>query len=78
MSTIDAWSKETFAALADPEQLGGAIYPMLGSEWVWLSVAVVFWLAWHFRTSAGETEEQAELASQGHTSDSYKQNASEW
>ena len=78
MATIVSWSKETFTALADPEKLGGAIYPMVGSEWLWLIVAVVFWLAWHFKTSAAETEEQAELASRGHNRDSYKQNVSEW
>ena len=32
------------------------IYPMVGTEWMWLTAAVVFWLAWHFATASGETE----------------------
>ena len=52
MATIETWATEKIAEY-------GAIYPMVGSEWVWLTVAVVFWLAWHFKTSAAETEEQA-------------------
>ena len=71
MATIETWATEKLAEY-------GAIYPMVGSEWVWLTVAVVFWLAWHFKTSAAETEEQAELASRRHKPDSYKQNVSEW
>jgi hypothetical protein len=71
MATIETWATEKIAEY-------GAIYPMVGSEWVWLTVAMVFWLAWHFKTSAAETEEQAELASRGRNRDSYKQNVSEW
>ena len=71
MATIETWATEKIAEF-------GAIYPMVGSEWLWLTVAVVFWLAWHFKTSAAETEEQAELATRGHNRDSYKQNVSEW
>ena len=70
MATIETWATEKLAEY-------GAIYPMVGSEWVWLTVAVVFWLAWHFKTSAAETEEQAELASRGHNRVGYKQNVCE-
>ena len=41
MATIETWATEKIAEY-------GAIYPMVGSEWVWLTVAMVFWLAgWH-------------------------------
>ena len=52
MATIEAWSAETFTALQEGT---GAIYPMVGMVWLWLIIAVVFWLWWHFKTSAGET-----------------------
>ena len=71
MATIETWATEKSAEY-------GAIYPMVGTEWLWLIVAVVFWIVWHVKTSAAETEEQAELASRGHNRDSYKQNVSEW
>jgi len=71
MATIETWATEKIAEY-------GAIYPFVGTEWLWLTVAVVFSLAWLFKTSAAETEEQAELASRGHNRDSYKQNVSEW
>ena len=29
------------------------IYPMVGTEWMWLTVAVVFWLWWHVGTAPG-------------------------
>ena len=71
MATIETWATEKIAEY-------GAIYPMVGTEWLWLTVAVVFSLVWLIKTSAAETEEQAELASRGHNRDSYKQNVSEW
>jgi len=71
MATIETWATEKIAEY-------GAIYPMVGQEWLWLTVAVVFSLVWLFKTSAAETEEQAELASRGRNRDSYKQNVSEW
>ncbi|HAN60852.1 MAG TPA: hypothetical protein DCQ11_08325 [Gammaproteobacteria bacterium] len=71
MATIETWATEKIADI-------GAIYPFVGTEWLWLTVAVVFSLVWLFKTSAAETEEQAELASRGHNRDSYKQNVSEW
>ena len=48
MATIEAWSAETMTALQEGT---GAIYPMVGMEWLWLIIAVVFWLWWHFKTS---------------------------
>lgn len=63
MAIIETWATEETAEY-------GAIYPMVGSEWVWLTVAVLFSLWWLFKTSAAETEEQAELASRGHDRDS--------
>ena len=71
MATIETWATEKIAEY-------GAIYPMVGSEWVWLTVAVVFWLAWHFKTSAGETQEHDELVSKAKGADDYKKNVADW
>ena len=54
------------------------IYPMVGTEWMWLTVAIVFWLWWTVSTSAGEAEEQEKLARKKHGSNDYKKNIPEW
>ena len=67
MATIEAWSADTFTALAEGT---GAIYPMAGLEWLWL------W--WHFRTSSGETEEYDRLRSANPGRDAHIQQRSDW
>ena len=32
------------------------IYPMVGAEWMWLTVAIIFWMWVHLSTVAGEAE----------------------
>jgi hypothetical protein len=75
MATIEAWSAETFTALQEGT---GAIYPMAWSVWPCLIIAVVFWLWWHFRTSAGETQEHDRLRSDDPGRDAHKQYQSDW
>ena len=47
MATVETWATEKLSEYT-------AIYPFVGTEWLWLTVAVVFWLWWHFKTSAKE------------------------
>jgi hypothetical protein len=54
------------------------IYPMVGSEWMWLTVAIIFWLAWHFATASGEAEEHQKLARKRPGANDYKKNIAEW
>ena len=54
------------------------IYPMVGSEWMWLTVAIVFWLWFHVSTGAGEAEEHQKLARRRPGSNDYKKNIAEW
>ena len=56
----------------------GDIYPMVGTEWMWLTVAVVFWLWFHVSTGAGEAEEQQKLARRKPGASDYKKNIAEW
>ena len=70
MSTITTWS-------ANPADVG-PMYPFVGTEWLWLLIAVVFWLAWHVKQSANETEENDELTSKGKGPDDYKSNITNW
>jgi hypothetical protein len=51
---------------------------MAGLEWLWLIIAVVFWLWWHFRTSSGETEEYDRLRSENPGRDAHIQQRSDW
>jgi len=54
------------------------IYPMVGMEWMWLTVAIVFWLWFHVATGAGEAEEQQKLARKAPSANDYKKNIAEW
>ena len=54
------------------------IYPMVGTEWMWLTVAIVFWLWFHDSTGAGEAEEQQKLARKKPGANDYKKNIAEW
>ena len=35
----------------------GPMYPFVGSEWLWLILAIVFWLGWHIRQIRQENRE---------------------
>ena len=71
MATITSWTE----ALPAGETV---IYPYVGTEWLWLLIAVIFWLAWHVSTAAGETQEHDELASKGKSAKDYKSNITNW
>ena len=71
MATVTNWVETLNAAET-------VVYPFVGTEWLWLIIAVVFWLAWHVKQSASETEENDELSSKGKGSDDYKNNITNW
>ena len=54
MATVTNWVEHLTAS-----EVAGQIYPYVGTEWLWLTIAVVFWLWWHVATAAGESEEAA-------------------
>ena len=56
----------------------GDIYPMVGTEWMWLTVAIVFWLWFHISQGTGEAEEQQKLARKRPSVNDYKKNIAEW
>ena len=53
-------------------------YPFVGTEWIWLLIVIVVWLAWHVSTSAKETQEYEELASRGKGPNDHKNNITNW
>tara|TARA_B110000495_G_C22532845_1_gene323885 strand:+ start:102 stop:317 length:216 start_codon:yes stop_codon:yes gene_type:complete len=71
MATVTNWVETLNAAET-------VVYPFVGTEWLWLLIAVVFWLAWHVKSSANETEENEKLTSKGKDSDDYKSNITNW
>ena len=71
MATVTSWT-ETLPA-GDT-----VIYPFVGTEWIWLLIAVVFWIAWHMKTGAAEIQEYDELASKGKSATDYKNNITGW
>ena len=71
MATVTSWVETLNAGET-------VVYPFVGTEWLWLLIAVVFWLTWHVKQSASETEENEELSSKGKGSDDYKNNITNW
>ena len=71
MATVTSWVETLNAGET-------VVYPFVGTEWLWLLIAVGFWITWHVRQSASETEENDELASKGKGSDDYKSNITDW
>ena len=73
MATVTSWVEHLSA-----EEVSGAVYPFIGTEWLWLTIAVVFWLWFHVATGAGEAEEQQKLARKRPGANDYKKNITEW
>ena len=71
MATITSWTESLPAG-------DTVIYPFVGTEWIWLLIAVIFWIAWHVKTAARETEEYDKLASKGKNATDYKNNIANW
>ena len=71
MATVTSWVETLNAGET-------VIYLFVGTEWLWLIIAIAFWIVWHVRSSASETEENDELASKGKGSDDYKNNIANW
>ena len=67
MATVTNWVEHLTAS-----EVAGSVYPYVGTEWLWLTIAVVFWLWGHVATGAGEAEEQQKLARKKHGSNVYK------
>lgn len=73
MATVTSWVEHLSA-----EEVSGAVYPFIGTEWLWLTIAVVFWLWFHIATGTGEAEEQQKLARKRPGANDYKKNITEW
>ena len=72
-ATVTNWVEHLSAS-----EVAGQIYPYVGTEWLWLTIAVIFWLAWTVGTATGESEEQDKLARKRHGANDYKRNIAEW
>ena len=73
MATVTNWIDHLSAS-----EVAGQVYPYVGTEWLWLTIAVVYWLAWTVGTATGEAAEQDKLAKKRHGSNDYKRNIAEW
>ena len=71
--TVTNWVEHLTA-----DEVAGQIYPFVGTEWLWLTIAIVLWLAWHVSTAIGESEEHKKLARKKHGSHDYKNKIPEW
>jgi len=72
-ATVTNWVEHLTAS-----EVAGQIYPYVGTEWLWLTIAVIYWLAWTVGTATGESEEQDKLARKRHGANDYKNNIPEW
>ena len=73
MATVTSWVEHLSA-----DEVSGAVYPFIGTEWLWLTIAVIFWLWFHVATGAGEAEEHQKLARKRPGSNDYKKNITDW
>ena len=71
MATVTSWTDALQNGVTE-------VYPFVGTEWIWLLIAVVIWLAWHVKTSARETQEYDELSSKGKGPEDHKDNITNW
>ena len=81
MATLTNWVEHLTTDVApstDGIQVAGEIYPMVGTEGWLLLIGVVFWLAWHVATAAGESEEQSKLSRKSPGPNAHKSNITEW
>ena len=72
-ATVTNWVEHLTAS-----EVAGQIYPYVGTEWLWLTIAVIYWLAWTVGTATGESEEQDKLARKRHGANDYKRNIADW
>ena len=72
-ATVTNWVEHLSAS-----EVAGQIYPYVGTEWLWLTIAVIYWLAWTVSTASGESDEHDKLARKKHGSNDYKRNIAEW
>jgi|TARA_B110000438_G_scaffold79633_1_gene79712 hypothetical protein len=71
MATVTSWTDALQNGVTE-------VYPFVGTEWIWLLIAVVIWLTWHVKTSARETQEYDELSSKGKGPEDHKDNITNW
>jgi hypothetical protein len=72
-ATVTNWVEHLTAS-----EVAGQIYPYVGTEWLWLTIAVVFWIAFTVATAAGESAEHDKLARKKHGASDYKRNIADW
>ena len=81
MATVTNWIQHLTTDVdtaTEGVQVAGQVYPMVGSEWMWVLAGIVYWLVWTFFTAAGEDEEHGKLARKKHGANDYKKNITEW
>ena len=72
-ATVTNWVEHLSAS-----EVAGQVYPYVGTEWLWLTIAVIYWLAFTVATATGEADEHEKLARKRHGSNDYKRNIAEW
>ena len=73
MATVTNWIDHLSAS-----EVAGQVYPMVGSEMLWVLAGIIYWLWWTVATATGEAEEQSQLARKRHGPNDYKKNIAEW
>ncbi len=73
MATVTSWVEHLSA-----DEVAGAVYPFIGTEWLWLTIGVLFWLWFNIATVTGEAEQKQNLATKRPGENDYKKNITEW
>tara|TARA_B100001123_G_C14635195_1_gene759408 strand:+ start:264 stop:509 length:246 start_codon:yes stop_codon:yes gene_type:complete len=81
MATITDWIKHITTDTDGAEvgtQVGGAIYPMVGTEGILVIILLVIWIGWHVLANMSESEELEKLARKKYSANDHKSNITEW
>ena len=72
MATVTNWIDHLSA-----KEVGGAVYPGVGTESILVLIAFVLWIGWHVISAQQESDKLKKLARKRHGSNDWKSNVTD-
>ena len=72
MATVTNWIDHLSA-----KEVGGAVYPGVGTETYLVLIAIVIWIGWHVISEKQESDKLKKLARKKHGSNDWKSNVTD-
>ena len=80
MATVTDWIKHLTTDTSGSDvgiQVGGAVYPGVGTEGVLVLIAFVIWIGWHVISAKQESDKLSKLARRRPSSNAWKSNVTD-